>query len=488
MSMKRRTFLIGSVTGVSLFAVAACTPDTPTPTPTVPVVPSKVPQPIAFHRTNWTADPFSYGAFSYQAVDSDPRDRATLSEPVDDRLFFAGEAVSQEEPGTVYGARDSGLRAAIAVAEVAEPGERIAVVGAGIAGASAARRLSDEGFNVVVVEGRERAGGRIHSFDDGEWPFPVELGAAIVQTPGATIAAELEMLGVELVPAPVRQEVRTRTGVQIENTTTASQAVADAIAWAAEQSRDSSVAEALRDSGAGDLDASPGEGGVSDALRLTHFLQADISAQRAADPDDLSAWFTSLPDVQEDPDGQEDGADEADTDRKLVIGGYQSLVEDALHDVDVLPSSTVTSVTTTERGVSLRLARGDSLSADRVIVTVPLGVLKAGSIEFTPALPFSHRGAIDALGVGRQEKLLLRFAKPFWSSTATRWDVMDASTDFPLWVNLLPITGEPMLVAVFGGDTADRLSESSDAELLEAALSSLEPFIDPDLVESEPTD
>ncbi len=478
MSMKRRTFLIGSVTGVSLLAVSACTPEspTPTPTPTVPVVPSQVPSPVAFQRTNWTQDPFSYGAFSYEAVGSDPRDRATLREPVADRLFFAGEAVSEEDPGTVYGARESGLRAAIAVAEVAEPGERITVVGAGIAGASAARRLSDEGFQVVVVEGRERAGGRILSHSDDDWPFPIELGAAIVQTPGATIAAELEMLGVELVQAPLRPEFRTRTGVQIEESSVGRDAIESAIEWAAAQSSDVSLRQALRDSGASDVDGAAGEGGISDAQRLAHYLKADLVAAHAAEPDDLSAWYATV------PDGEEQG------DRRLVVGGYQTLVTDALHDIDVLPSSTVASVTTTQRGVSLRLARGDSLSADRVIVTVPLGVLKSGSIEFSPPLPFSHRGAIDVLGVGRQEKLVLRFEQPFWSTTATRLDVMDVSTDFPLWLNLLPLTGEPILVALYGGDTADRLSESSDAELLEAALASLEPFIDPALVESAPTD
>jgi monoamine oxidase len=470
MTMKRRTFLIGSVSGLSLLAVSACTPDEPTPTPTVPTVPAKVPQPTAVQRTNWSADPFSYGAFSYAAVGSGPEDRIAMRQPVGGRVFFAGEATSDGNPGTVYGARASGLRAAVEVIDVAEPGERVTVIGAGIAGASAARRLADEGFTVVVLEARDRAGGRIHSYSGDEWPFPVELGAALAQGP-TTLKSELERVGIETVPAPAEAELRSRTGVELEPSTVAEEAVAVAIAWAAEQGSDSSVLEALEESGAGELDATAPAGSVSPAQRLDHYLQADIATRRAADPDDLSAWFA------EPPEGTEDD--------RYVIGAFQKLVTDSLDGLDVLPSSTVVSVQTTERGVSVRLARGESLSADRVIVTVPLGVLKAGTIDFDPPLPFSHRGAIDALGMGQQDKLVLQFEQPFWSTSATRWDIIGGDTDFPLWLNLEPLTGEPVLVALFGGEVANRLSESTDAEVLESALASLEPFIDPELVQDE---
>src|SRR5690606_17203058 len=226
------------------------------------------------------------------------------------------------------------------------------------------------------------------------------------------------------------------------------------IAWAAEQGSDLSLTDALEESGAGDLGTSAADGGVSEEARLQHYLRADIQARRAAAPDDLSAWFAEPPVVAEEGEDEEQavGGEEV-----LVVGEYQKLVTDALADLDVLPSSPVLSVTVTDRGVGLRLGRGESLSADRVIITVPLGVLKSGAIEFDPPLPFAHRGAIDALGMGQQDKLVLRFEKPFWSTSATRWDIVGSDTDFPLWLNLEPLTGEPVLVALFGGEAADRL-------------------------------
>ena len=133
--MKRRTFLIGSLSGLSVLALSSCVPDTPTPTgtptPTTTPAPSLVPQPADMLRSSWSEDPFARGSYSFAAVSSTPQQREDLAEPILDRLFLAGEAVSAEDPGTVQGARGSGQRAARALADLAEPGERIAVIGAG---------------------------------------------------------------------------------------------------------------------------------------------------------------------------------------------------------------------------------------------------------------------------------------------------------------------------------------------------------------------
>src|SRR5690606_33519894 len=94
MTMKRRTFLIGSLSGLTLLAVSACTPEAPPvpkPTPTVPPTTSRLPRPSAFRRSDWAGDPFSRGAVSFQPVGSTPGQREILAEPVARRVFLAGE-------------------------------------------------------------------------------------------------------------------------------------------------------------------------------------------------------------------------------------------------------------------------------------------------------------------------------------------------------------------------------------------------------------
>ncbi|MCB2066282.1 MAG: FAD-dependent oxidoreductase [Erythrobacter sp.] len=74
-----------------------------------------LPDPLALRRTQWTCDPFARGSYAHVALGSTPRDFATLAQPVDSRLFFAGEATSSDQWATIHGAWRSGLRAAAEV-------------------------------------------------------------------------------------------------------------------------------------------------------------------------------------------------------------------------------------------------------------------------------------------------------------------------------------------------------------------------------------
>jgi monoamine oxidase len=66
-------------------------------------------KPIRVHR--WGADPFARGSYSF-ALPGKADERATLARPVDDRLFFAGEACSRSDYSTAHGAFLTGVAAA----------------------------------------------------------------------------------------------------------------------------------------------------------------------------------------------------------------------------------------------------------------------------------------------------------------------------------------------------------------------------------------
>src|SRR5438045_1863493 len=59
--------------------------------------------------------------------------------------------------------------------------QSILVIGAGLAGLAAARRLDDAGQHVTILEARDRIGGRVQTVRDSRFPIPVELGAEFVQ-------------------------------------------------------------------------------------------------------------------------------------------------------------------------------------------------------------------------------------------------------------------------------------------------------------------
>lgn len=449
MSMSRRTLLIGAGVGALGVLLASCTPE-PAPKPTKtslpsqpPVTPGPVPQPTGVLRSRWAEDPFARGAASYIPVGAQPTARDELAGAVQNRVFFAGEAVDADAPGTMRGALTSGARAAGDVIRTAGESERIAVIGAGLAGAAAASRLADAGADVTVFEARDRVGGRIDSRVDDAWPLPVELGGWLVKPSEMDFSDSIRFTTINTFPLDAADWLSAEGLVEPAD----AQPILAAIEAAQALPVDVSVAEALAEAG---VDVA--EPGIATLL-------AYLSARSGGDADQLSAWFA--PALPED-------------DYRAPREGLVTAVEELLGDVRVSLASPVSRIVYDDAGVSLRLGTGESLSFDRVIVTVPLGVLQQGDIEFAPPLPFGHRGAIADLGMGQIETIWLRFDEPFWDTESTILHVVDGDAAVRTWLNLRPETGENVLVGFIGGVPATELAAMDDADAVAAALASLE--------------
>ena len=463
MSFTRRSFLVGAGSGLTLLAVAACTTDTPTPQPTATIPATNgVPAPARMVRSAWSADKYALGTHSFTAVGASPQSREALTESLLDRVYFAGEATDVNNPATVLGARASAMRVVASVRLSAEPGDKIAVIGAGAAGAEAARALTADGFDVVLIEARDRVGGRIHTAVSDNWPVPVEFGAWLLREESdASIIGRLA--SADLGAAAITTSLLRSTGADAEDldsNVVGPPALETAIAWATQQSAEPSLAVSLDESGAQQTAA-----GSPDGEALLDAYLAGLAIETGADAADLSSWYVSP-----------EAASLAET-RVAVTGGMSAFIASALDDVETFLSTTVVGINYDDDSVSLRLGSGESLTVDRAIVTVPLGVLKSGGIEFDPLLPFSHRAAIADLGFGAVETVWLRFDEPFWTTDATAWTLLGTDDVVTQWINLLPITGEAILVGFVGGERAAAFAELDDTALTQAAMAALAPFV-----------
>lgn len=462
MSFSRRTFLLGAGSGLSLLVVTACTDGSPTPTkPPIPRPTSStaVPRPAGFERSTWSKDPFARGSQSFLPPGATPQHRDDLAQPVGGRVFFAGEATSTKLPGTVLGAQQTGTRAAAEVMRVAGDGEKVAVLGAGAAGAEAARALKRAGFNVIVLEARERVGGRIDTRAPKAWPLTLELGAWRLDTAtDESLLTRLAILGIHA--DPLTGTLFAGGGGRTEKNTVGEKALSTAATWAEAQLTDFSLRKALEASGA----ASAAAGDSIDGLSGDSLLDASLSSLAeltGASATELSSWY---------------GLADKNARNRVVTGGLSGVVKDALDGVKVSLSTAVLGVSYNESSVSLKLGTGESLRVDRVVVTVPLGVLKQNALVFEPLLPFEHRTAITALGMGAIETVWLRFEAPFWSTDAAIWSIVGGDGEITNWVNLQAVTGEPVLVGIVGGEAARRVAKLSDDELIASAMSALAPF------------
>ncbi|GAA1767555.1 flavin monoamine oxidase family protein [Agromyces humatus] len=490
--MARRTFLAASLSGIAGVVLASCTAPqpvptppptdttTPTPSPTPTASVDGVPQPTAMSRSRWGADPFARGSFTFDAAGAAPELREALAEPVADRVFFAGEACDPDAPGTLQGARNSGLRAATSIADVAEQGERVAVIGAGLAGLTAARELADGGFEVVVLEARDRIGGRIDTVEASGFDQPIELGAMFVR--GGTLTMQLADASVALYPVAPPTVARTPDGLAVTIPSTGPEAIAAAQAWASAQpgvrTRDLSLATAIVESGtAASLSKTPDTTGVSPADWLAHTIASGVATVTGTTANRVSALAplsgrsaVDLIELGAAPQGD-------------LARGIDAALEPYAAELDIAVTSVVTRIVYDERRVSLRLDSGESLNVDRVVVTVPLGVLKTDTLRFSPSLPLLHQRAIDRLGVGVVDTVWLRFDSAFWRTDVpgpgSSVDVLTVVGETPTvaaWVDVGRPDDEPVLVGLIAATQAQRLEALDDQQFEAAVLADLAPF------------
>jgi monoamine oxidase len=172
----------------------------------------------------------------------------------------------------------------------------------------------------------------------------------------------------------------------------------------------------------------------------------------------------------------DDGADEGGGDA-LLPGGYDQVVAAVANGLDVRLGHVVTSIDTSGDRAVVVTAQGN-FQAGAVVVTVPLGVLKAGTIEFLPALPEAKSRAIAKLGMGTLSKTCLRFESQFWPDDAELIDIVPSVSRRGQWVESLSLTGlvdVPALMMFNAGEFARAVEAMTDPEVIASASNALKP-------------
>ena len=371
--------------------------------------------PAGYIRTNWSRDPFSLGSYSYVAKGARRRDHVALGAPVADRLFFAGEATHPDYNGTVHAAYESGLIAAEAVYDTTDA-ESVAVIGAGVSGLAAAFWLSEEGYDVTVLEARNRIGGRV--WTDRRLGVPLDLGASWIHgTDGNPLTDLAQAQGVRTVATDESFIARGGDGREMTDAET--------------------------------------PGWLENVLSVQHTFGADTKDINAR------AYWSDV----------DYGGEEV-----IFPGGYDWLFKEASAALDIHFGHDLKRVDVDEDSVHLSDSKGRGASFDAVILTVPLSVLKQGSITFAPQLPRRKLDAIARLGMGTLDKVYLRYDDVFWDRDVT-W-IATPENDLPhgqfnQWLNLYPYTGQPVIMAFNGAQPARDLAGLPDAEVINRAHQTL---------------
>jgi monoamine oxidase len=346
------------------------------------------------------------------------------------------------------------------------------VIGAGIAGLSSALALSRDGLRVIVLEARDRVGGRIFTQWDEELKFPVELGAEFIHGCPTEIWNLLRDLNVK--PKEVSGENWCFLNGKLKP--------CDFF------EKIDTLFEKMDEH-------EPDESFLSFVQRCCPELDFDLTKRwatgyvtgfHAADPAQISV-HSIIKGARSDEEIQAERA-------FRIPNGYRALVEYfqtelSSRDVPIHLQTVVHDIHWQKGGVSVKAeSAGQSIEfqASRVLVTVPLPILQGaqgeyGVIRFTPELPAQKQHALDKLAMGKVVRVVLRFRERFWERLRPRQPeksladlrfLFSQEPWFPTWWTTMP-DKLPIITAWAPFHDAEKLCGHDDSFVIDKALQTI---------------
>ncbi|XP_024994103.1 probable polyamine oxidase 2 isoform X2 [Cynara cardunculus var. scolymus] len=353
----------------------------------------------------------------------------------------------------------------------------VIVIGGGFAGIAAARALYDASFRVILLESRERIGGRVCT--DYSFGFPIDLGASWLHgvCKENPLAPLIGRLGLPLYRTSgdnsvlydhdlesyalfdtdgnqVPQELVSQVGQTFESILEETNKVRE------ELSEDSSIQHAISIV----FERNPKLRLEGLPHKVLQWYLCRMEGWFAADADTISLKCWDKEELL--PGGH-----------GLMVRGYQPVINTLAKGLDIRVGHRVTKINRRNNGVKVTVENGKTFFADAVIVAVPLGVLKSNTIKFEPRLPEWKEEAIADLGVGIENKIVLHFERVFWPNVEFLGVVAETSYGCSYFLNLYKATGHAVLVYMPAGKLAKDIEKMSDEAAASFAFTQLKKIL-----------
>jgi len=349
---------------------------------------------------------------------------------------------------------------------------RVVVVGAGLAGLSAAESFARGGVDVVLLEASARVGGRVRTVALGEQI--VETGAEWVDSLHWRMHELMERYGVEregegMVWSTIRRwlywdgvrydgqqigDIDPRAVVELDRYDEMVDAAGEAMS---DPSRPSTHPEAGRLDALSLADAMD-ESDLGAVARL--FAQRNSQGEFAAEPHDVSLLFVAQQRAQERAELERLGVEFR---AHRVVGGLSRIVDGLWRDVsrkiDARTGAPIVWIDQSADSVRVGTADGSVVEADHLVLAVPLGPLR--TVDFRTPLPDDLHRAVHGLGWGQITKTAVRFAHREWLRGYGTTD----SVSQRLYEPTIDQSGEPgVLMSYCGGDGGLELASLAENE------------------------
>lgn len=325
-------------------------------------------------------------------------------------------------------------------------GKTVIVVGAGISGLAAAKKLKQKGFTVIVLEAQEKVGGRLRT--DRSLGVPFDEGASWIHGPDGNPITNLAS------QSGVNTFLTEDDSVEVYDIN--GSAYSESLLTSSENQFNNAL-NAVQN--AGNLNQSfetvfnslyPGQA----TNRLwKYMLSAFLEFNTGADISKLSSKYFY--------DDEEFSGDDV-----IITNGYDKVTDFLAQGLDIRLNTRVSAIDFTEQKVKVT-TNGNLFEGDHVLISVPLGVLKNNAISFTPALPTDKTTAITKTNMGNVNKFLLVWNTPFWD-TSLQYIGFTPETKgkFNYFLNVRKFTMTNALMTFAFGDYATTTESMSDNDVI----------------------
>jgi monoamine oxidase len=329
------------------------------------------------------------------------------------------------------------------------------VIGAGAAGLMLASELTKAGYSVIVLEARDRIGGRICTLPASPFSSPVETGAEFVH--GELPITSSLLASANMMQTPIEGKIYQIEKGQITSNTLFDDDWDHVISELKTLQNDMPMATFLQE-----------KFPIEKYADLHRQLKKFIEGYNAADITQASAIAL-----------RDEWTQEEDPIQYRPTGGYSKLLEFLLHQIktsagDVVLSEEVSEIHWKPGEAKVTTKQGSSYSADKVFVTIPVSVLRKGNIAFNPPLP-DYIAAARNIGVGGVIKFLFEFDPVFWDTCVQRkfssFRFLFTDALIPTWWSQRPVT-TPLLTGWLGGPSVETTSEQQQ-DLYKKAIDSI---------------
>ncbi len=334
----------------------------------------------------------------------------------------------------------------------------ILVIGAGASGLMAARELAKQGLKVIVLEARDRIGGRIHTISATELPVMAETGAEFIHGNLKTTLGILNEAGIKYTVSGGKMFRVKKGKIKKDN-----------------ESIDHwwEVKKQLND--------------LETDITVDQFINAHFSGEK------YDALRKSII-------GFVEGYDSGDTkfastfafrnewlneyggDQYRIDSGYSSMIQFLADEINknngiIFLSQVVKEINWNKGNVIVTTNNNEKYRANKILITIPPSILRTegvSSIRFIPAIP-EKINAAKSLGFGDVIKILLYFKEKFWEEHHLKLHKMGflfTEESIPTWWTQYP-NESGLLTGWLAGPNAAEIKTNSNEQIIDLAITSL---------------